>query len=94
MIGTITEKLPSGVTQSSSKSVAEGFANTFEKAFDDVNNQLQMADQKIADLATGRNKDIHGTMISLEKADISMKLLMAIRSKLVAAYEETMRMQV
>ena len=43
---------------------------------------------------TSGDKDIHGTMIALEKADISMRLMLQIRNKLVSAYEEVMRMQV
>ena len=45
-------------------------------------------------MLTSENKDIHGTMIALEKADISMRLMLQIRNKLVSAYEEVMRMQV
>ena len=45
-------------------------------------------------MLTADNKDIHGTMIALEKADISMRLMLQIRNKLVSAYEEVMRMQV
>jgi len=40
------------------------------------------------------NKDIHGTMLALEKADLSMRLMLQVRNKLVSAYEEVMRMQV
>jgi len=46
------------------------------------------------ELMTSPNKDIHGTMIALEKADISMRLMLQVRNKLVSAYEEVMRMQV
>ena len=33
-------------------------------------------------------------MLALEKADMSMRLMLQIRNKLVSAYEEVMRMQV
>ena len=52
------------------------------------------AEAKQVELLTAENKDIHGTMIALEKADISMRLMLQIRNKLVSAYEEVMRMQV
>ena len=32
-------------------------------------------------------------MIAMEKADISLKMLLQVRGKLVSAYEEVMRMQ-
>ena len=61
-----------------------GIGENFEKLLQQVNQQQ----------LTAENKDIHGTMIALEKADISMRLMLQIRNKLVSAYEEVMRMQV
>ena len=61
-----------------------GIGQNFEKLLQQVNQQQ----------LTAENKDIHGTMIALEKADISMRLMLQIRNKLVSAYEEVMRMQV
>ncbi|MGK0290714.1 MAG: flagellar hook-basal body complex protein FliE [bacterium] len=78
----------------SAKSAAKNFSSSFEKMFDEVNQSQLNADKKMEDLATGKTKDIHGTMIAMEKADVSMKLLMSVRSKLVSSYEEIMRMQV
>ena len=67
---------------------------TFEKLLQDVN-QLQFnAEAKQVELMVTENKDIHGTMLALEKADLSMRLMLQIRNKLVSAYEEVMRMQV
>ena len=55
--------------------------------------QLKLnADQAINDLAAGKQKDIHQTMISLEKADVAFQLMMQIRNKIIAAYETVMRM--
>ena len=75
---------------SASKNVVEGF----KQMFDQVNQDQLQADTKVADLATGRSKDVPGTMIALEKAETSMKLLVAVRNKIVTTYEEMMRMQV
>ena len=58
-------------------------------------NQLQSeADDAVQNLNTGNKKDIHGTLVALEKADISFQLLMQVRNKIVAAYQEIMRMQI
>ena len=58
-------------------------------------NQLKLdADEAINDLAAGKQKDIHQTMISLEKADVAFQLIMQIRNKIIAAYETVMRMPV
>ena len=47
----------------------------------------------IANLAAGKQKDIHATMIALEKADVAFQLLMQVRNKIISAYETVMRMQ-
>ena len=68
--------------------------DTFSNLLDAVNRQQIEAKAKQTELLTSPNKDIHGTMIALEKAEISMRLMLQVRNKLVAAYEEVMRMQV
>ena len=71
-----------------------GLSRTFEKLLQDVNQQQLTAEAKQVELLVTENKDIHGTMLALEKADLSMRLMLQIRNKLVSAYEEVMRMQV
>jgi len=63
-------------------------------AIGEVNKLQQNADQAVEELATGSSKDIHNTMIALEKAEISFHLMMQIRNKIIGAYQEIMRMQV
>ena len=69
-------------------------SRTFEKLLQDVNQQQFNAAAKKVELLVTENKDIHGTMLALEKAELSMRLMLQIRNKLVSAYEEVMRMQV
>ena len=77
------------------KLVDSGSINrTFEKLLQDVNQQQFNAEAKKIALLDTENKDIHGTMLALEKAELSMRLMLQIRNKLVSAYEEVMRMQV
>tara|TARA_B100000700_G_C14520259_1_gene612783 strand:- start:207 stop:509 length:303 start_codon:yes stop_codon:yes gene_type:complete len=71
-----------------------GISKTFEKLLQDVNQQQFNAEAKKVELLVTENKDIHGTMLALEKAELSMRLMLQIRNKLVSAYEEVMRMQV
>ena len=71
-----------------------GMAKTFESLLKEVNEQQLEADRKQTEFLTSPNKDIHGTMIAMEKADVSMKMMLQVRGKLISAYEEVMRMQV
>ncbi len=76
------------------KSAAKTIATSFQDMFDDVNKDQIQAEKKVADMVAGKNKDISGTMIAMEKADISLRMLMAVRNKMVSTYEEMMRMQI
>ena len=83
------------LTESQKQNVESGgLSRTFEKLLQDVNQQQLNAEAKQVELLITDNKDIHGTMLALEKADLSMRLMLQIRNKLVSAYEEVMRMQV
>lgn len=73
---------------------SESFSDMLIKSVEKVNRLQKEADEAINDLVLGDNKDIVQTMIKMEKADISFKLMMQIRNKIVQAYEEIMRMQV
>lgn len=69
-----------------------GFADVIKQAVKRVNDMEQEADQSIQHLVTGK-AGIHETMIALQKADISLRLLLQIRNKAMDAYREVMRMQ-
>ncbi len=68
------------------------FGKVIKGAIDRVDRMDKAADKSIMDLLQGK-ADIHETMIALQKADISMRLLLAIRNKAVEAYKEITRMQ-
>ena len=70
------------------------FSEFVKRSLADVNRQMVNADQAANDLATGKNKDIHNTMISMQKAEISFELVMQIRNKLMTAYDEIRRMPI
>ncbi len=81
-------------TQKLSKPGKGNFLDVLKKSVEKVNTLQNQADTAINDLILGDNKDIVQTMIKVEKADISFRLMMQIRNKIVKAYEEVMRMQV
>ena len=68
------------------------FGKVIEGAIHRVSRLEKEADRSIMDLLEGK-ADIHETMIALQKVDLSMKLLLAIRNKAVESYREIMRMQ-
>ena len=72
----------------------KSFGAILKGTINQVNQVQQEADQAIQELAAGNEKDIHQTMIALEKAEVSFQLMMQVRNKIISAYEEIMRMQV
>ena len=70
------------------------FSDYIKQSLDDVNNKMLQADQAIDDLVTGKNQDIHNTMIAMQKAEISFEVVMQIRNKIVAAYDEIRKMSI
>jgi flagellar hook-basal body complex protein FliE len=44
------------------------------------------------EFAVGHSNDIHGTMIAVEQAEISLRMLANVRNRMVDLYREVMRM--
>jgi flagellar hook-basal body complex protein FliE len=73
---------------------ATNFSDILKQSVDKVNLYQIQADTAIKELVAGRNKNIHETMLTIERADTSLKLMMQVRNKVLDAYREIMRMQV
>lgn len=67
------------------------FSSVLQNLFQDVNSMQNTAQQSVQKLATGEVKDIHQVMIAMNEADITFKLMMEIRNKLVSAYKQLMK---
>lgn len=70
-----------------------GFGAELEAAVNKVDSLQVAADQETQKLAAG-DGNLHETMLALEKADVAMRVAMKVRTKLVEAYNEVMRMTV
>lgn len=75
-------------------SAGKSFGETLKDAIQEVNQLQKVSDKKMQDLATGKTDNIPDVMIAAEKADIALKLLVQVRSKIIDAYHEVMKMQV
>ena len=71
-----------------------GFADHLKASFMTTNLLLHKSSNAQVELATGRNGNIHETLLAMSKADVSFRMLAEVRNKVVAAYQEVMRMQV
>lgn len=67
---------------------ASSFADTLKQSINEVSKMQQDASQAVEDLASGKTENVSGVMTAMEKSDLAFKTLLAIRSKLMDAYEE------
>ena len=70
-----------------------GFADHLKATFRTTNVLQHQAATAQVELSTGRNGNIHETLIAMSKADVSFRMLTEVRNKVVSAYQEIMRMQ-
>src|SRR5580700_3918878 len=77
-----------GQTSSSGAAPASSFSDVLKKSIDEVSRLQQDASSAVDAVATGKSESVTGVMSAVEKADLAFKTLLAIRSKLMDAYEE------
>lgn len=73
---------------------SSSFFEALQKSMEEVNADQIKADGAIKDLVAGKSKNLHETMLAIQKADLSLKTMMQVRNKILEAYKEVMRMQV
>ncbi len=89
--GSFSQTMEAKGPQASSKASVAG---KVDQALGQVSEYQDQADKMVIDLATGRDTNIHNTMVELEKADIALKYTVQLRNRALSAYEELMRIQV
>jgi flagellar hook-basal body complex protein FliE len=70
------------------------FTATMRDAVDTVDQTQRNTNASIQDLLTGKSQDILPVVAEVAKADMSFKLLMGVRNKVIEAYKQTMNMQI
>ena len=70
------------------------FADTLKQRIDEVSRLQQDASSAVDSAMIGGTDDVTGVMTAVEKADLAFKTLLAIRTKLMEAYDEVKNMQV
>ena len=69
------------------------FADLLKEAMREVSNAQAQAEGEARNLMVGDGTDMHSAILAVQKADVSFQMMMAVRSKLIDAYREVMRMQ-
>lgn len=79
--------------QARSQDTKQDFSQHLLEALGEVNTLQHQSDVAFTQLLTGEI-EFHDAMIIAEKANLALQLTMAIRTKILEAYQEITRMQV
>lgn len=86
--------VPAAADRTPARVHGQDFQAYLKRALGEVNDLQQQANQAIEQLIAGEQGDLQETIIALERADVSFRLMMQIRNKVLEAYQEIVRMQV
>lgn len=70
-----------------------GFADALKNLLDTVDDTTSAANTAVGRMIGGTG-DVHEAMIALQRAEMTMQLTVQVRNKLVAAYQDIMRMPI
>lgn len=84
------QKISSQMT--SSQMPRESFSDTVRNSVSKVNDMEENKYKMITEFASGENENVHELMITLQKASLAMQMTSAVRSKVMTAYQEVMKM--
>lgn len=73
---------------------ATSFSDVIQALMQPVEQSDAVAKADTLELIAGEMADTHNIMIDAEKADLTLRMTLAVRNKVLDAYNEIMRMQV
>ncbi|HSV47307.1 MAG TPA: flagellar hook-basal body complex protein FliE [Ramlibacter sp.] len=73
---------------------AQVFGEMLAHGLAEVNDKLLTSQTDLQRLATGDMQNLHQVMIRLEESRLSLQLMMQVRSRLLEAYQDVMKMQI
>jgi len=83
-----------GFLAAAGRSSGAAFQNVLTEAVAQVERFQNNAGASIARFVSGEGEELHRVALATQQADLSFDLFMQVRNKVIAAYQEVMRMQV
>ncbi|MBT3199251.1 MAG: flagellar hook-basal body complex protein FliE [Phycisphaerales bacterium] len=84
----------SGIGQKNAPTGKSDFAGKLGEYIDQVDETQKASAGTVENLLSGKTQDILPTVAAVAKADMSFKLLIGVRNKVIEAYKQTMNMQI
>lgn len=83
-----------GIGSDDGTAAGEAFHSAFTDAVSKVQSFQQNAEASVNRFLSGEGEELHQVALAAMQAELSFDLFLQVRNKVVAAYEEVMRMQV
>jgi flagellar hook-basal body complex protein FliE len=93
-INKIDSNINVGNIQSKNKNSGGEFAELLKKELNETNEILSDAKKAETDIATGEVKDLAKASITIQKAELKMKMMLEVRNKAINAYKELLKTQI
>lgn len=91
---TVTPLAPGGAVVPAAPSEGPSFKDQVMGLLQDVNDKLNISSENVRDLAMGKTNDLDRVVTSVEEANLALQYTIAIRGKLLDAYNEVARITV
>jgi flagellar hook-basal body complex protein FliE len=79
--------------ESASRNDGPSFREILSNAIDQVEVSRGDASKTLDQFLAGEGEDLHSTILASQRAELEFQMFMQVRNKVVAAYQEVMRMQ-
>lgn len=73
---------------------SKNFAETLKGLVEETDDLQKVSEKTLEGFASGEVEDVHQVMVAMNRADLSFRMMLEVRNKLVEAYQEVMRAQV
>lgn len=73
---------------------SQSFGEMLSQSIGKVNAMQTEANVAMEKLASGESQNLHETLLAVEKAEIAFKTMNQVRTKVIEAYREIMKMQI
>lgn len=70
------------------------FQSMLQNAVRSVEASSAQADAAVSGYMSGKNQELHSTILATQNAELNFEMFMQVRNKVVSAYEEIMKIQV
>ncbi|HVJ67518.1 MAG TPA: flagellar hook-basal body complex protein FliE [Caulifigura sp.] len=78
----------------SSARTDQPFSKMMNQMLGEVMQSQGKMDQDVTNMATGKAENVHEIVLNVAQADLMFRLVMEVRDKLIASYQDVMRMQI